>query len=374
MSASNTNEPRILTHFSSCEDPRTRPVTYPLSELILLVFLATICGEEGWEAIVEWGVDKLEFLRKFLSFDEGIPSPDTVRRVIERINPQQFLACFMSWAQEYKKRASGQICIDGKVLAHALSENGPIHLVSAWCEANRMVVGAVRTASKSNEITAIPELLQQLVLVQGDVITIDAIGCQRAIVKAITDQGVDYVIAVKRNQPMLASEIENFFLQAIEAPEYAPCNTEEALRTGHGREDAQEVWVCEELDWLPQRDNWANLSSIVMVRRRWQDGKGAHAETRYYISSLRTTADRFSQLIRRHWSIENEFHWHLDVTFREDDSCIGGRANENLRVARMTALEMLRAETTNRRGLKAKARRCHRSDSYLEKVLMSGNF
>ena len=374
MSDKSFQQPRILSHFSTCTDPRTRPVTYPLPEIILLVFLATICGEEGWEAMVEWGTEKIDFLRKFQPFEHGMPSPDTVRRVVERIDPQQFLACFLGWLQEYKARASGQICIDGKTLAHALEEGGPLHLVTAWCESNRMVIGSVRTASKSNEITAIKQLLDQLVLFEDDVVTIDAIGCQRAIVNQIVAQNADYVIAVKRNQPMLAAEIENFFSQAIDAPEYAPCRASETLRDGHGREDFQEVWVCEELDWLPQRDQWRGLSSIIMVRRRWRDKKSSHTETRYYISSLTAATERFSEIIRRHWSIENEFHWHLDVTFGEDDSCIGGRANENLRVARMTALEMLKAEKSNRRGLKAKSKRCHRSDLYLEKVLIAGNF
>jgi len=374
MFASNIYEPRILNHFSHCCDPRIRPVTYPLMEIILLVFLATICGEEGWEGMVEWGSDKLEFLRKFLPYQSGIPSPDTIRRVVERIDPEQFLKGFLSWAQEYKHRIAGQICIDGKVLAHALTEGGPLHLVSAWCEANRMVIGSIRTSSKSNEIPAIQDLLDQLVLTEGDIVTVDAIGCQSAIVQAITKKEADYVIAVKHNQPNLASEIENFFSQAMEAREYQPCAIEDMLCDGHGRADRQEVWICNEIDWLPQKEKWSRLCSIIMVRRSWEDANGLHAETRYYISSLQTSAKRISGLIRRHWSIENEFHWHLDVTFCEDDSCIGGKANENLRVARMTALDMLRSETSNKRGLKAKARRCHRSDTYLEKVLIAGNF
>ena len=374
MSVSSSVEPRILTHFEKCLDPRTRPVRYPLPEIILLVFVATICGEEGWEAIVEWGEDKLQVLRRFLPYEAGIPSPDTVRRVIERVNPQEFLGSFTSWAQEFKKRESGQVCIDGKVLKHALKEGGPLHLVSAWCEQNRMVIGTVPTASKSNEIPAIKSLLESLVLLQGDVVTIDAIGCQKAIVDSISNKGADYVIALKRNQANLAAEIENFFTQALKAPDHAPCQVYEKHSNDHGRVDTQQVWVCHELDWLPQLGDWANLSSVIMIKRKWQSGKKFHEETRYYISSLTGSPEKLAGLIRRHWSIENEFHWHLDVTFGEDDSAIGGQANENLRVARMVALELLRAEKTNKRGLKAKSRRCNRVDSYLEKVLMVGNF
>lgn len=184
MSNSKTNQPRILQHFSHCKDPRCRPVRYPLQEIILVVFLATVCGEEEWEAMVEWANDKLNFLRKFLPFENGIASPDTFRRVIERINTKDFLEAFLAWVSEYKERTNGQICIDGKVLRHAMQEGGnPLHLVSAWCEANQIVLGTVRTASKSNEITAIKELLDTLVLTKGDIVTIDAIGCQVDIVE-----------------------------------------------------------------------------------------------------------------------------------------------------------------------------------------------
>jgi predicted transposase YbfD/YdcC len=374
MSVSCPRQPRILNHFSHCADPRTRPVRYPFQEIILLVFLATICGEEGWEAMIDWANDKLSLLRRFLAYSNGVPSPDTIRRVVERINLSQFLSCFVSWVEEFKKRSGGQVCIDGKSLAHAVGEGGPLHLVSAWCEENRFVMSTVRTAAKSNEITAIQELLNILVLAEGDVVTINAIGCQRVILSNIHGKGADYLVVVKRNQPNLAGEIRNFFDQAIEARGYAPCKVDESEPKGHGRKEIQEVWVSNDIDWLPQIDDWSVLSSIIMVRRSWENKKKRCEETRYYISSLESSPERFSRLIRRHWSIENELHWHLDVTFGEDDSCIGGAANENLRVARMTALEMLRSEKSIKRGLKAKGRRCLRSDDYLEKVLMVGNF
>jgi len=203
---------------------------------------------------------------------------------------------------------------------------------------------------------------------------VDAIGCQKTITSAIRDQGADYVIAVKRNQCNLANELENFFDQAIDAPNYVSCESHETQLDGHGRNDSHEVWVSEDIDWLPQRGQWEGLSCIVMIRRCWYEKEKKHEEKRYYISSLTGTPERFGKIVRRHWSVENELHWHLDVTFGEDDSSIGGAANENLRVARMTALEMLRAEKSVKRGLKAKSRRCLRSDDYLEKVLMAGNF
>lgn len=375
MSTSTISQPRILNHFSHCKDPRVRPVTYPLQEIILTVVLATICGEEGWEAIAEWATDKLSLLRTFLEFEQGIPSPDTFRRVIERINPKEFLSSFVEWTQEFEKRSEGQICIDGKVLKRAMENGKPINIVSAWCEDNRVILGAVRTACKSNEITAIPELLDSLVLSEGDTITIDAIGCQKEIVSKIQSFNANYVIALKRNQQLLWAEIDNFFTQAVDSEEYAPCKKTKSFSDKRGRDDSQEVWISKQLDWLPQKKQWKGLNTIIMVRRSWKEKEKHKEEKRYYISSLSNIDPKdFSQIIRRHWSIENEFHWHLDVTFREDDSCISGTANENLRVARMVGLKLLKSETSFKKGLKAKSRKCVRSNDYLRKVLLSGNF
>ncbi len=368
-----STEARIVNHFSICEDSRTRPVKYPLMEIVVLVVLATLCGEEGWEAFADWGRDKLTYLRKFLPYSEEIPSPDTIRRVMERLNPDQFLKGFVSWAEELNNRIPGQVCIDGKVLKKAIGEKGPLHLVSAWSEQNRIVLGTVKTDSKSNEITAITELLDLLTLKTGDIITIDAIGCQKSSVSNIVEQGADYVIALKRNQKNLVSEVENFFDQAVETPQ-APCNGVGVSRSERGRDDKQEIWVSQGLTWLPKREDWSGLKSIIMVYRRWEDKGKKHEEKRYYITSLSASPCEIAQLVRRHWSIENELHWHLDVTFQEDKSQIGATANENLRVARMTALELLRAEPSFKRGLKAKMRRCLRSESYLDQVLLSGNF
>lgn len=374
MSISQLNTARILHHFGQCTDPRTRPVTYPLLEVILIVFLSTICGEEGWEAMEEWAEDKLPFLRKLLPYEDGVPSPDTLRRVVKHLNPQEFLSSFTSWATEFKERHGGQICIDGKCLKRAKKDGKPLHLVSAWCEENRLVLGGLRTDSKSNEIPAIKELLESLTLMEGDIVTIDAIGCQKDITREINRQGADYVIALKKNQHSLASEVENFFEQAVGAKEYVPCVNSESQRKGHGREEEHSIWVTDDISWLPQANDWDGLASLIMVQRKWLQGDKERKEIRYYISSLKGIGSRIEDIIRRHWSIENNLHWHLDVTFGEDDSRIEGSANENLRVARMVALDTLRAETTFKKSLKARSRKCARSEPYLEKVLMAGNF
>lgn len=374
MSGQSTARLRFLDHFNSSLDPRTRPVHYPLNEIILIVFLSVLCGEEGWEAMAEWAEDKQELLQTFLPFDNGIPSPDTFRRVIERLDPQAFMQCFMNWAHEFTVRINQQIAIDGKTLRHALDEGGPLHLVTAWSEANRLVLGSVKTASKTNEITAIKELLNIITLKENDIVSIDAIGCQKEIVSSIQNQKADYVIAVKKNQYNLAGEIENFFNQALEAPGYAPCEQWHRQEIGHGRSESYGIWTCNELDWLPQLGDWAGLKSIIMVIRKMRIDGQEKEERRYYISSLIESPERYDAIIRRHWSIENELHWHLDVTFGEDDSQIGAEANENLRVARMMALDMLKKEKTFKMGLKAKMRKCVRSDDYLKKVIVSGNF
>lgn len=370
MSAKQITRPRILKHFSACDDPREHRIQHQLIDIIVIVILGTLCGEEGWEGFCEWANDKISYLRQFLPLKNGIPSPDTLRRVMERLHPDQFLKAFVGWAEELQMRSAGQICIDGKTLRGA---RNPLHIVSAWCEENRIVLGTVKKNKKGKEIAAIEELLGMLLLQKGDVITIDAIGCQREIVSKIHKQGADYVIALKKNQHHLWSEAENYFLQAVHAPILANCQRDLSERRGHGRKDLHEVWVTTQLDWLPQKDSWDGLQSLIMVSRTWTEKAKEHRECRYYISSLKADADQLAVIIRRHWSIENDLHWHLDVTFREDDSQIGA-ANHNLRHARTMALHLLRSNTTFKKGLKAKMRKCHRSDDYLNEVLLAGNF
>ena len=374
MSSLQDQKPHIMSFFSSCTDPRKCRIRHDLVDIIVIVILGTLCGEDGWEGFVDWAKDKLGYLQRFLKLSGGIPSPDTFRRVMERLDPQEFLQAFVSWADKVNQRLAGQVCIDGKVLRKAMEEGGALHLVSAWCESNSFVMGAIKASSKSNEIPAIEKLLDILTLQEGDIVTIDAIGCQKKIVSKIKEQKADYVIALKKNQQTLWNEVDNYFCQACEAPLESACQQERYEELGRGRHDLHKVWVTQEIDWLPQKDSWSGLKSLVMVKRFWKEGSKEKNETRYYISSLTGTAERLSNLIRRHWSIENEYHWHLDVTFGEDASSIGGKANENLRVARNVALSLLRNEKTFKRGLKAKMRRCHRSDEYLHQVLMLKEF
>lgn len=371
MSSHAVLEPKILNHFSQVSDHRKHRIKHRLIDIIVIVLLATLCGEEGWEGFFDWARDKRDYLQRFLSLENGIPCPDTIRRVFERLDPDQFLSAFVRWAEDVSIRVPGQICIDGKSLRKAAS---PLHIISAWCESNRMVIGAVAKESKGKEIPAIAELLNALVLSEGDTITIDAIGCQTEIVKRIQKRKANYVIGLKGNQSALHGEAANYFEQAVKAPDLAACNMTVYKETNRGREDRHEVWVTHDLSWLPQRKAWSGLQSLIQIRRVWTEGRTTQEETRYYISSLAGSPEDFAHLIRRHWSIENEFHWHLDVTFREDDSGISAAANKSLRMARSMALHLLRSEKTFKRGLKAKMRRCHRSEDYMSQVLDSGNF
>jgi predicted transposase YbfD/YdcC len=365
---------RMIHHFSICEDPRRHRIRHNLIDIIVITVLATICGEDGWEGFHEWALDKEEYLKQFLSLEHGTPCPDTFRRVTERLNSQQFLAAFTSWAKELGERLPGQICLDGKALRGVGDRNNPFRLVSAWCEDNQLLLGMSKVDSKSNEIVGIHDLLDMLLLKPGDLVTIDAIGCQTAIVSKIIEQKADYLIAVKQNQQGLWDEISNYFEQAVTMPKEAGCDGISHTENGRGRKETHHVWSTSDLEWLPQLEKWVGLKSIVCVYRRWTESKQRKEEKRYYMTSLKAEAEDLRKKIRRHWSIENEFHWHLDVAFREDESRIGAKANENLRIARAISLQLLQAETTFKKGIKAKMRKCHRSEHYLHKVLLAGNF
>jgi predicted transposase YbfD/YdcC len=374
MSTYITQQSRMLYHFSFCDDPRKHRIRHRLLDIIVITVLALLCGEEGWEGFHEWAVDKLAYLKEFLLLENGIPCPDTIRRVVERLNTQQFLASFTSWARELEERMPGQICLDGKALRGVGDENNPLRLVSAWCEENQMLLGMSRVGSKSNEIVGIHDILNTLLLKPGDLVTIDAIGCQTAIVSKIVQQQADYLIAVKQNQQRLWDEISNYFEQAVIMPAQASCDGISHKDCARGRKEIHHVWVLSDLEWLPQLGKWEKLKSIVCVYRRWTEGKQRKEEKRYYITSLNAGAEELRRRVRRHWSVENEFHWHLDVAFNEDKSRIGAEANENLRVARAIALQLLQAESSFKKSIKAKMRKCLRSENYLHKVLLAGRF
>jgi len=374
MSQTQTQRYRILTHFSICEDPRKYRIRHKLINVIVIVVLATLCGEQGWEDMYDWAEDQSEFLKEFLDLEFGIPSPDTLRRVVERLDPERFLEAFLAWGQELSERKPGQVNIDGKTLRKALDERGALHLVSAFAVDNGITIGCKDAGGKGKEIPTIKVLLESLVLKAEDIVTIDAIGCQRDIVALIRKQRADYLIALKKNQETLWQEAANFFGQASEAETYAPVETFTRNESTHGRREVQKVWITQDLEWLEQACEWKDLRTLVCVQREWTIDDDKRSETRYYISSAEKTAEEFGTLIRRHWAIENEYHWHLDVTFKEDDSEISARSNRVLRVARTISLQLLKAEPTKGMSIRRKQRRCHRSEEFLRKVLTVGKF
>lgn len=366
----------IVTYLEMIPDPRTVRCVHRMTDVVAIALLSKICGADGWEDMHEFGCSRQEWLSTFLELPCGIPCPDTFRRIMSSIDPTAFLEAFLEWMKTVQARAPELICIDGKTVCSTAKSDHPIHIVSAWCEANHMILGQIRNECKSNEIAAIPELLKQLVLPAGCVVTIDAAGTHKENASLIRELAADYMLPVKGNQPKLRDELENFFAQAHESgSDYAPLQQHIKEEKGHGRLELRQVHVTGDIEWLPQRADWKDLRSIIkLVSVRWAEGKRAE-ETRYFISSLPPDAERIAKTIRGHWQIENQCHWVLDVVFGEDQTTVtGGNAPENMRTINLLAAKMLKGEKTCKKGLKAKQFKAALDNGYLTKVLLSANF
>jgi len=364
----------LLSVLAEVEDPRSeKNKLYPLEEILLLCICALASGAEGWEGIAEFGRDKLGWLRGFLPFANGIPSEDCLGWVMARLSQHAFRTAFAAWTQSVAQLTDGEVvAIDGKTLRRSHDRrNGTraIHMVSAWASANRLALGQVATAQKSNEITAIPELLALLEL-KGCIVSIDAMGCQRAIAEQVQAQSADYLLAVKDNQPELHEAIADYFDTArashFEGVEH---DVYEETDAGHGRCEVRRCWVAEDLCTLPEPERWPGLRSIVMVEAERHLGAHLSHEVRYYITSLGADARSIAQAVRAHWGIENQLHWVLDVTFREDDSRVRtNHAPANLNTCRQFALNLLRREPSPA-SVKRKRLRAALNDDYRAKVM-----
>lgn len=367
----------ISTYLEMIPDPRTFRLKHRLVDIVAIAILSKICGAEGWEDMQEFAMSRKEWLQTFLELPGGIPSPDTFRRVISALDPSAFIEAFLEWLKAVKDTVPALVCIDGKTLRSAArySEN-PLHIVSAWCEDNHMILGQLRTEEKSNEIAAIPELLKQLMLPAGCTITIDAAGTQKTNANLIRDMNADYVFAVKGNQPNLRDEIENYFTQAEEAgQEYAPLDEFISEERNHGRFEYRRILATDDLDWLEQKAEWRDLRSIVRLESIRQIGEKREQEIRYYASSLPPDAKILGKAIRGHWSVENNCHWVLDVVFKEDESLITeGHAPENLRAINLLVAKMLKAEKTCKKGIRAKQFKASLNQEYLHRVLQAASF
>ena len=348
---------------------------YPLIEIIFLVISAVICGCDGWKSIKDFGDLKLDWLRQFLPYKEGIPVDDTIARVMSRLETKQFQMCFMNWIQAISLIDSENdvIAIDGKTLRRSYdtsSSKSAIHMVSAWSCANGVVLGQEKTAEKSNEITAIPELLETLAL-KGCTVTIDAMGCQETIANQIIEKQADYVLALKGNQGNLYEETADFFSQA-QATQFEGISHDfyEEAEAGHGRVEHRQCWVVNPHDYkrcFSNLSKWKKLQRIVMVKtkRELTSQNKVTEDSRFYLTSCQSNSEELLQSVRKHWQVENALHWTLDMTFREDESRIRKEYSaENFSIVRHIALNILKKDNTRKASIKRKLRMAALDDQF----------
>jgi predicted transposase YbfD/YdcC len=297
---------------------------------MVIAVLAVLAGADGWDDMVEWAEARQVWLRTFLRLRWGIPSADTVRRIFEAIDPKQFAACFDRMVAHLAAHMPDKlIAIDGKTMRRTFSRKagtGPLHMVSAWAVEQGVVLGQVATDAKSNEITAIPELVGTIDL-KGATVTIDAMGCQREIAAKIVESGGDYVLALKANHPLLHQEVVEYFEDARQdrTLDAHPPAVHEKADKAHGRLELRRTLCTDDLEWMTERDRWKGLQAIVMVERERTVGDETTVEKAYYLTTRSADPERLGEIIRRHWAIENELHWVLDMTFDEDHSRVRDR-------------------------------------------------
>lgn len=371
----------FLSHFAELIDPRknNHNKRHLLSDILVMTILAVLCGAESWTDVEEFGEAKEEWLRTFLQLPNGIPSHDTIGDLYSRLNPKQLQACFLSWIQSLVQVTQSEIVpIDGKTLRRSYdtkSNRGAIHMVSAWASANGVVLGQIKTDEKSNEITAIPELLGMLDI-KGCIVTIDAMGCQKNIAEKIVEKEANYVLALKGNQGGLYEDVKLYMDSIVDQQlKNVPHKSLEIIEKGHGRIEERRYWVTEAIDWLPQKELWKNLKSIGVVESKRHIGNKVSEERRYYIASISADAELFSSAVRKHWSIENHLHWSLDVAFNEDNCRVRkDNAPENFSIIRHIVLNLLKMEKTAKVGLKIKRNKAGWDNRYLTKVLVAAGF
>lgn len=364
--------------FQKIQDPRIdRTKLHKLIDIIIIAICAVICGAEGWEEIEQFGKEKQEWLENILELSNGIPSHDTISRVFSKINPQEFEKCFFEWVRGLTGSISGVVAIDGKTLRRSHDKSTgkkPLHMVSAWAAENRLVLAQLATEQKSNEITAIPELLRMLDL-SGCIVTIDAMGTQKKVVKQIVEQKGDFALALKKNQGILYRKVQEAF-ELAKKGDFTHIKHEKTKieEKGHGRQETRAYWIIDDesiINALDRNGDWEKLRSIGMVESERIVGEKVTKKVKYYILSIEGNVGLFSYAVREHWGIENKVHWILDVAFREDLSRIReGHSAHNFAVLRHIALNLLQKEKTAKVGTHAKRLKAGWSTSYLEKVLI----
>jgi predicted transposase YbfD/YdcC len=343
------NIQKLKEEISVVSDPRRAygNLRHKLEDIIIIGLLSTICLGEDFADMEEFGQEREKWLLDFLELPNGIPDSDTFRRVFERLEPGELLKCLNNWIEE-KREPGAVINIDGKTIrGSGNAGHKAYHVVSAWVAENQITLGQLKVEDKTNEITAVPELLD-MIDIEGSIITADAMICQKAITAKISGQGADYVIGLKGNQGSLLEDAKLYFERECVQKRAEP------LEKGHGRLEKRDYYLETAIDWLPQKPEWSNLNALGAVSTTVEDKEGVHRETRYFITSL-TDINDFAYAVRKHWSIENQLHWSLDVVFRED-SARARKDNSplNMNVLRKTALSLTRKADLGHKRLGAR--------------------
>jgi predicted transposase YbfD/YdcC len=361
-------------HFQDLPDPRVeRTRKHPLINIVFMAVCGVLSGSNSIAGIHEFAIDRRSWFVRYLDLTSGIPSEDTFGRVLARIDPAAFEKCLLSWIQTVQELTEDHlVAIDGKTLRGSGDhERGraAIHMVSAWAAENKLSLGQVVVSEKSNEITAIPELLQ-LLDISGALVTIDAMGCQREIAERIRDGGGDYALAVKQNQPKLYEQVEGAISEALDG-DTEDFDEYQTIENGHGRQETRTYAIVAASESVDPDDLWRDLSAAGIAISERVDSQGRQSiESRYYILSRLMTAPEFAGAVRGHWGIENNLHWQLDVSFREDECRVcRDHAPANLSVIRRFALGLLKRETSCKKGIEIKRMKCAGNNEYREKVL-----
>ncbi len=376
--------PSLVGYFASMTDPRiNRRKAHELVDILVIAICTMLCGGEGFNDMEDFGKAKYDWFKTFLRLRNGIPSHDTFNRVFAALDPKEFLDCFLRWTQSLRQAISQEIvALDGKALRRALNQGQSLtYVVSAWAAGNGLVLGQMKVADKSNEITAVPELLRVLEL-SGCIVTLDAMGCQKKIAQEIIEADADYVLALKGNQETVHDEVKSFLdatvaegqaprpkgaKLSVEAQQLQTCQT---VEKDHGRLELRRYYQSDRLDWFADRGKWEGLRSVGVVESQREVAGQTTVERRYYLSSLPLGVETFARAARSHWGVENNVHWIMDVTFREDQSrARTGYAAENLATLRRMALNFLRRDKSKQRGIRGKQLNAGWDHAYLLRLL-----
>ena len=380
------NHPQLslIEHFKDLPDPRVdRTKDHDLIDILVIAICTLLCAGESFNDMEDFGHAKHDWFKTFLRLRNGIPSHDTFNRLFAALDPKAFLDCFLRWTQSLRQAVPQEIvALDGKALRRALNTDQSVkYVVSAWAESNGLVLGQLKVADKSNEITALPELLRVLEL-SGCIVTVDAMGTQKKIAREIIEADADYVLALKGNHETVHEEVKTFLADAvaeISKPRTVGAKLSKAAATlavletvekDQGRLETRRYYQSAELDWFADRSKWEGLKSVGVVEARRELGGQRTVERRYYLTSLPLDVETFARAVRGHWGVENKLHWVLDVCFREDQSrARAGYAAENLATLRRLALNLLKREKTKKRGIKGKQLNAGWDHAYLLQLL-----